>query len=108
MKILVADKLADEGLEVLRVSGASYDIKIGLSESALAAELARGQYDALVVRSGAKVTAAVLQSPGRLNPSVVLFAGSGCHPLHVINNVFAQFASSLCASPLMWNDSTNR
>ena len=57
MKILVADKLADEGLEYLKQTGAAFDAKVGLKEDELAAEV--GKYDALIVRSGAKVTAKV-------------------------------------------------
>jgi D-3-phosphoglycerate dehydrogenase len=64
MRILVADKLADEGLEFLKQSGVGYDAKIGLKEEELAAAV--GAYDAMVVRSGAKVTARVLESPGNL------------------------------------------
>src|SRR5215469_8286749 len=64
MKILVADKLADEGLEVLKKEKISFDAKVGLKEDELAAAV--GSYDALVVRSGAKVTAKVLQNPGKL------------------------------------------
>src|SRR5436305_12276122 len=64
MKILVADKLADEGLEYLKQTGAAFDAKVGLKEDELAAEV--GKYDALIVRSGAKVTAKVLANPGQL------------------------------------------
>src|SRR5512132_1248504 len=63
-KILVADKLADEGLAFLKQSGMEFDAKVGLKEDELAAEV--GNYDALVVRSGAKVTAKVLENPGNL------------------------------------------
>jgi D-3-phosphoglycerate dehydrogenase len=64
MRILVADKLAAEGLDFLKSSGFAYDEKIGLSESELAAAVP--EYDALIVRSGAKVTAKVLEKPGKL------------------------------------------
>ena len=64
MRILVADKLADEGLEFLKASGMEFDVKVGLKEDELAA--AAPNYDALIVRSGAKVTGKVLQNPGRL------------------------------------------
>src|SRR5258706_7537852 len=64
MRILVADKLADEGLDFLKQSGFAFDTKIGLKEDELAATI--GAYDALVVRSGAKVTAKVLEKPGQL------------------------------------------
>jgi D-3-phosphoglycerate dehydrogenase len=64
MKILVADKLADEGLETLKKQQMTFDAKVGLKEDELAAAV--GDYDALIVRSGAKVTAKVLQNPGKL------------------------------------------
>jgi D-3-phosphoglycerate dehydrogenase len=64
MRILVADKLADEGLEFLKGAGIAFDTKIGLKEDELAQTV--GQYDALIVRSGAKVTAKVLENPGSL------------------------------------------
>jgi D-3-phosphoglycerate dehydrogenase len=64
LKILVADKLADEGLEYLKGSGIGFDVKVGLAEADLAAAV--GAYDALIVRSGAKVTAKVMENPGNL------------------------------------------
>jgi D-3-phosphoglycerate dehydrogenase len=64
MRILVADKLADEGLDFLKQSGATFDVRVGLKEDELAAAV--GEYDALIVRSGAKVTARVLEKPGNL------------------------------------------
>src|SRR5262245_46703004 len=64
MKILVADKLADEGLEYLRKEGVAFEAKVGLKEDELSAEV--GKFDALIVRSGAKVTAKVLENPGQL------------------------------------------
>jgi D-3-phosphoglycerate dehydrogenase / 2-oxoglutarate reductase len=64
MRILVADKLAEEGLEFLKQSKVAFDVKIGLKEEELAATV--GEYDALIVRSGAKVTARVLENPGKL------------------------------------------
>ena len=64
MRILVADKLAEEGLEILKAEGMEFDVKVGLKEDELAAEV--GKYDALIVRSGAKATAKVLANPGIL------------------------------------------
>lgn len=64
MKILVADELAAEGLEVLKREQIAYDVKVGLKEDELASAV--GGYDALIVRSGAKVTAKVLDKPGKL------------------------------------------
>lgn len=73
MKILVADKLAEEGLDYLKQSGLDYDIKIGMKEDELASTVPA--YDALIVRSGAKVTARVLANPGKLK--VIARAGVG-------------------------------
>ena len=64
MRVLVADKLAEEGLELLKSSGVDFSVKVGLKEEELAAEV--GAYDALIVRSGAKVTKKVLANPGNL------------------------------------------
>lgn len=64
MRILVADKLAEEGLEFLKGEKADFDVKVGLKEEELAGAV--GGYDALIVRSGAKVTAKVLEKPGKL------------------------------------------
>lgn len=64
MRILVADKLAEEGLDFLKQNDAAFDAKVGLKEDELAAIV--GGYDALIVRSGAKVTAKVLAKPGAL------------------------------------------
>src|SRR5438045_2153093 len=64
MRSLVAEKLADERLEFLKQTGIDFDTKVGLKEDELAAAV--GGYDALIVRSGAKVTAKVLTNPGNL------------------------------------------
>lgn len=64
LKILIADKLSEDGLKLLEDEGVAYDVKIGLSEDELAATV--GDYDGLAVRSGAKVTAKVLEKPGKL------------------------------------------
>jgi D-3-phosphoglycerate dehydrogenase / 2-oxoglutarate reductase len=73
LNILVADKLAEEGLEFLKESGISFDAKVGLKEDELAAMV--GNYNALIVRSGAKVTAKVLANPGKL--AAIARAGVG-------------------------------
>lgn len=64
MRILVADKLAEEGLAHLREQGVEFDVKVGLPEANLAAQVS--QYEGLIVRSGAKVTVKVLENPGQL------------------------------------------
>lgn len=64
MRILVADKLAEEGLEFLKQQKVEFESKIGMKEDELSAAV--GSYDGLIVRSGAKVTARVLEHPGQL------------------------------------------
>jgi D-3-phosphoglycerate dehydrogenase len=62
-RILVADELGAEGLEILGQAGL-VDVRTGLSPSALAAVLP--PYHALVVRSATQVTAAALSGAERL------------------------------------------
>lgn len=57
MKILVCDPLAEAGLDILRTAG-EVDVVPGLSEAELI-ERVPG-YDALVVRSGVKITAPII------------------------------------------------
>jgi len=71
-KILVADNIADEGIAVLS-SEATVDVKLGLKPKELAGII--GNYDALVVRSEAKVTAEVIEAGERLR--VIGRAGIG-------------------------------
>ena len=70
--ILVSDPLAEEGIRILREHG-RVDIRTGLSP----VELARiiGDYDALVIRSGTRVTRDVLAAATRLK--VIARAGVG-------------------------------
>ncbi|MBL7221632.1 MAG: phosphoglycerate dehydrogenase [Phycisphaerae bacterium] len=65
MKILIADKLSDVGIDWLNEQeDVEVTVQAGLSPS----ELARiaGDYDGMIVRSAAKVTAEVLENPGKL------------------------------------------
>lgn len=84
MRILVADKLAEEGLDFLKQNKADFDAKVGLKEEELAAAV--GEYDALIVRSGAKVTARVLERPGKLK--AIARAGVG------VDNIDLEAATS--------------
>jgi D-3-phosphoglycerate dehydrogenase len=84
LRILVADKLAAEGLAFLRQSGMEFDEKIGLKEQELADVV--GQYDALIVRSGVKATAKVLENPGKLK--AIARAGVG------VDNIDLEAATS--------------
>ena len=64
-KILAADKLAPEGLALLRQQP---DVEATDHPRWQAGELAReiGKYDGVLIRSGVKITAAELAQPGRL------------------------------------------
>jgi len=75
-KILVSDSLNKEGLEVLENAkrhGVEFAYKPGLKEDELAAAIP--EYDGLVIRSGSKVTAKVLEAATNLK--VVGRAGIG-------------------------------
>lgn len=62
-KILVSDKLAQEGIDILRKVG-EVDIKTGLPEDELCKII--GDYDALAIRSGTQVTAKILEAAKKL------------------------------------------
>jgi D-3-phosphoglycerate dehydrogenase len=65
IKVLVTDKLAQEGIDLLnRSEGVEAVIKTGVSEDELASII--GEHDGLIIRSGTKVTAKVLSNPGKL------------------------------------------
>jgi len=65
MKILVSDKLADEGLDILRAEPSfEVDVNTDLTPEDLKATI--GQYDGICIRSGTKLTADVLAEPGNL------------------------------------------
>lgn len=73
-KILVADKIAEQGLARLDATqGVTYDVRQGLSPTELASVV--GDYDGMVIRSSVKVTREVFVSPGRL--SAIARAGVG-------------------------------
>ncbi len=65
IKILITDKLAQEGIELLNATdGVEAVVKTGISEDELAEII--GQHDGLIIRSGTKVTAKVLENHGKL------------------------------------------
>jgi len=78
MKILVADPIAQEGIEILR-SYAQVDIKAKLEPEQLKALI--GDYDALIVRSQTQVGADVIESGKKLK--VVGRAGVGTDNINV-------------------------
>ncbi|MCC6759065.1 MAG: phosphoglycerate dehydrogenase [Candidatus Omnitrophica bacterium] len=74
MKILVSDKLANEGLDILRaVKEFQVDLKTGMTPAELKAIIK--DYDALIVRSETKVTAEILEAADKLK--VIGRAGVG-------------------------------
>jgi len=80
MKVLVADELSPEGLETLRSApGMTVEVKVGLQPAELKAIL--GQYDVLAVRSATRVTADVLEKPGKLK--LIARAGVGVDNIDV-------------------------
>ena len=73
-RVLVSDNLSARGIEILRsAEGVEVDVKTGLKPEELKAVI--GDYDALVIRSGTKVTADVLEHATRLK--VIGRAGIG-------------------------------
>ena len=74
MKILISDKLADEGLDILKaVEDFEVDCKFGLSPEELKAVIK--DYHGLIIRSGTKVTADILDAADQLK--VIGRAGVG-------------------------------
>jgi D-3-phosphoglycerate dehydrogenase len=72
MRVLVTEKLSDQGLDLLR-RDFQVDVRTDLATGDLAAEI--GRYEALIVRSQTQVTADVLEHAERLR--VVARAGIG-------------------------------
>jgi D-3-phosphoglycerate dehydrogenase len=65
MKVLVSDKLSEQGLKILKsCPEIQVDVKTDMSPEDLRAVI--GEYDALVVRSNTKVTAEVLAAAKKL------------------------------------------
>ncbi|MCL4423685.1 MAG: phosphoglycerate dehydrogenase [Actinobacteria bacterium] len=61
-RVLVTEKLAETGLEVLRQAGHDVDVQLGLSPQALLGAVAG--VSAIIIRSATTVTAEVLQAAG--------------------------------------------
>jgi D-3-phosphoglycerate dehydrogenase len=79
-RVLVSDKLADEGVAILRqAENIEVDVKTGLSAEAVAEII--GDYDALIVRSATKVTPDFLKQAGKLK--LVVRAGIGVDNIDV-------------------------
>lgn len=73
-KVLVSDPISDEGLKALKgAGGIDVDVKTGLPEDELIKII--GEYDALLVRSGTKVTSKIIENAKNLK--VIGRAGVG-------------------------------
>lgn len=82
-KILVSDKLSKDGLDILEASGMPVVMKTGMTEDELCKEIA--DYDALIIRSGTKVTRKVIDAAKNLR--VIGRAGVG------VDNVDVPYAT---------------
>ncbi|MFQ5577667.1 MAG: NAD(P)-dependent oxidoreductase, partial [Anaerolineae bacterium] len=78
LKVLVADKIAPAGLDLLK-SNFAVDVKTGLTEADLCRII--GDYHALVVRSATKVTGRVIEKA--FNLKVIARAGAGLDNIDV-------------------------
>ena len=77
-KVLVADPIAPEGIEILKTV-ADVDVKTGLAKEELARII--GDYDALAVRSETKVTGDIIAQAGKLK--IIGRAGVGVDNIDV-------------------------
>lgn len=78
MKVLVSDSLSPEGVEILK-KHFTVDVSTGLSEDELVEKI--GDFDALVVRSGTKVTARIIEAASNLK--IIGRAGVGVDNIDV-------------------------
>jgi D-3-phosphoglycerate dehydrogenase len=78
-KVLVCDPIADEGVRALQEFGAEVDVRLRQSPDELIANIS--DYDAVIVRSETRVTAAAIQAAQRLQ--VVGRAGIGVDNIDV-------------------------
>ena len=78
MKVLIADPIAEEGIEALRAH-VEVDVRLGLGRDELIAAI--GDYEAIVVRSETKVSAEVIEAGRKLQ--VIGRAGVGVDNIDV-------------------------
>ncbi|MGI6669043.1 MAG: phosphoglycerate dehydrogenase [Acetivibrionales bacterium] len=79
MKIIVTERIAEEGIQYLRDRGFDVDTKYGLSHDDLMAIIA--EYDAIIVRSVTKVNAELIEKA--VNLKAVGRAGNGIDNINV-------------------------
>jgi D-3-phosphoglycerate dehydrogenase len=78
-RVFVSDKLEPAGLDLLREAGIELDERHGLSGSALQEALRAA--DGIIVRSGTRLTAELLENPGKLR--AIVRAGVGVDNIDV-------------------------
>src|SRR5436305_12301994 len=78
-RVLISDKLESPGLDLLRQAGIELDERHGLTGAALQEALRAA--DGVIVRSGTRVTAELLEDPGKLR--AVVRAGVGVDNIDV-------------------------
>src|SRR6266849_3814820 len=78
-RIFISDKLEAGGIDLLKQSGLDIDNRPGLADAALQQALQAA--DGMVVRSGTRVTAALLENPGKLR--AIVRAGVGVDNIDV-------------------------
>lgn len=78
-RVLISDKLESPGLDLLREAGIELDERHGLKDAALREAMRAA--DGMVVRSGTRVTADLLEDPGKLR--AVVRAGVGVDNIDV-------------------------
>ncbi|TDB39553.1 MAG: phosphoglycerate dehydrogenase [Actinobacteria bacterium] len=80
MKVLVADKISDTGIQKLIDAGLDVDVKTGLAEDEIVAIIA--DYDAMVVRSATKATRPIIEAAAKLK--IIGRAGVGVDNVDVV------------------------
>src|SRR5215471_12192127 len=78
-RVLICDDLEAPGLELLRQAGIELDERTGLKGAALQEAIRNA--DAVIVRSATKITAALLDNPGKLR--AIVRAGVGVDTIDV-------------------------
>src|SRR5438552_18653672 len=78
-RVLISDKLEAPGLDLLRQASIELDERHGLTGAALKEALQAA--DGVIVRSGTRITADLLESPGRLR--AIVRAGVGVDNIDV-------------------------
>ncbi len=78
-RIFISDKLEAGGIDLLKQSGLDIDNRPGLKDAALLEALQAA--DGIIVRSGTRVTAQLLENPGKLR--AIVRAGVGVDNIDV-------------------------